>query len=335
MRPHLPATTVWTRSTRSTRSTESIHSNRSGWFAFLARCAVPVACMVACLVACLAGPSGDARHGGPAADGVPVARAVKPGEIVLPFDAYRFGDADRRTIARATTLLLADCMRDHGFAGVVPPVDPAGESWLVAPNSRRYGVVDAGVATRYGYHFPPDPGAARRAAAYRGWEARLTARQRDAFEGRSGNGGCVAAADRKLRARIRPARSDWFTPLDFSSLDRSAADPRVRAATARWRSCMSRRGMRYGSPVEAISDPRWNLDSPAPTAREVDTATADVECKREARLVATWLTAESELQRALISQRAGDFTDLARGDSRYVANAREVLTHKAARTSRR
>lgn len=281
------------------------------------------------LAGCLAGLTGAAARPG----SVPARAAVRapdgpvPPRIVLPFDAYRFTAAQRRTVVRAEDLLVTGCMRAHGIAGFTPATVPASPETPV--NARRYGVVDTDVATRYGYHFP-DPDAARRTAAYRAWDARLTDRERDLLDGTERARGCVAAAELRLRAGVHLAEPGSFTRLDFRSLDASAADPRVRAAVHRWRDCMAGRGLDYASPAEAIADPRWRLNSPAPSEREIATATADVRCKRRAHLVAAWLAAETDVQRALIARHSAAFATLDRGNARYLANARTVLAgHRA------
>ncbi|HEX5493810.1 MAG TPA: hypothetical protein VFX70_04460 [Mycobacteriales bacterium] len=284
------------------------------------------------LLALLPGPAGPVSPVSPVGAGSP-ARPGRTGaagptpatraKVVLPFDAYRFSRSDRRKIDRATDLLIDDCMRSHGFDVTVPTADSGPPA--VRPNSRRYGVIDPDVAALYGYHFPPDPGATRRAASYQAWYGRLPGRERDALDGGTGAGGCTARADRALRAGIVLTDPGWFTPLDFRSLDESVTDPGVRAATVRWRACMATHRMHYANPQAAISDPRWKLNSPTPSGAEIATATADVGCKHRVGLVRTWLAAEAELQRGLITRRASAFAALAAGNARYVANAYAVL----------
>ena len=63
---------------------------------------------------------------------------------------------------------------------------------------------------------------------------------------------------------------------------------------------MAARGYRYGSPMDAIDDPRFGKATAEST--EISTARADVECKKKTGLVRTWFDVESAMQQSEIDK---------------------------------
>lgn len=253
---------------------------------------------------------------GPAA---PITPPVPADQLALPFDRYRLNFAEESEIQRARTVLARACLRDRGVRLEVPD-DVRDPGVLdVTPNLRRYGVIDEPTATRFGYHFPRTAQEVRRQQDRARWSASLTEPQRMALFGEDG---CAERADTELSE----VDDEFFVDADFHSLRTSGADPRVVAATATWRTCMSKQGFDYPDPNAAIAEDRWNLDAAHIPTAEITTAQADVRCKTATGFVETWHDVEVGVQQEEIRRDADRFAGLASARDKRLAAARQVLT---------
>lgn len=123
----------------------------------------------------------------------------------LPIDAYALSDEGIALVARAGAKLTQDCMKGFSLR-YEPPEVPQDAA---ATENRRYGISDASLAARYGYHLAPHPDTA---LAYR-----LTAAQSMVLSGEKENverahtyngkkipeHGCAGQAAYQTRARYR------------------------------------------------------------------------------------------------------------------------------------
>jgi hypothetical protein len=57
------------------------------------------------------------------------------------------------------------------------------------------------------------------------------------------------------------------------------SDPRVTDAYAKWSDCMRGKGYAYKDPIAAISDQAWGQEPNGASAKQIATATADIQCK--------------------------------------------------------
>ncbi|MDT7724956.1 MAG: hypothetical protein QOI21_1532 [Actinomycetota bacterium] len=279
------------------------HSRRS-----LAAVAALLSAVAACGTTAEAGPAG------------PVAA-----ELALPFDAYRLGHAGESEIQQAQSLLVKRCMRGRGLEITLPESVSAPGSLYDSPNMRRYGVLDDATALEHGYHFPKTAEETATSRELQNWSATLTDEQSTALYGEEGKPGCADQADTDIAKAVPEGDDDFLSTHDFDSLDESAKTADVVRVTAAWRDCMAAAGFRYADPNAAISDPRWDLDSPAVPEVEVETARADVRCKDSTRLVSVWHDAEVSLQRQVIDRNAEQFGRLEAGNRTRLANARRIL----------
>jgi hypothetical protein len=263
-------------------------------------------------------PAPAAPSAVPLGPAVPATSPVPAERLALPFDRYRPTFAEESQIRRARTILARACLRERGVRLDVPDDVRTPGVVDVAPNLRRYGVIDETTATRYGYHFPRTAEEKRQQQDRERWSASLAEDQRMAL---FGEGGCTEEAD----AELTTFDDDFFVTASFESLRTSGKDPRVVAATAAWHTCMAEQGFDYPDPNAAIADPRWDLDAATIPKAEIATALADVRCKTSSQLVTTWHDVEVGVQQADLRRDAGRFANLATARDRRLTAARRVL----------
>jgi hypothetical protein len=241
----------------------------------------------------------------------------------VPFDDYTLSTLDMQTIEYAEDLLIRDCMRDLGLAWeMLPP--PAREDPNPL-NRRRYGLIEPELATRYGYHLPPQaPELTARDAVWARRDGLPSAQKRAAY-GADGQGGCTAKARGHLRADIANF-NDQYRLNDFATEDFAASqkDPDVVRGYDSWRTCMAGAGFDYANPFAAFDDPAWG-ESSRPSTREIAVAEADVRCKQETHLVETWAAAEERIQLDTIRAHPQDFASFRHIKDTHLAAARRVI----------
>ena len=257
-----------------------------------------VSALVVTVVGC-AGP-GAAEHpaAGPGTSG-PVPALLRSADLRLPLDGYIPSIADAGRLARASRLLVRQCMAELGFThyAVADPAPAGGpRTW----NERRYGLSDPAQAAR-GY-WPQS----RTPAAAPAQDAITSPAEGSAVTGRVGvvngrrvpSGGCGAEAQRRLRADDPPGTDRYLSQqLSYQSFAASQRDARVRAVFGAWSGCMRAAGFVYGGPLDPPADRRFQGRV---TGLEIATAKADVACKRQTNLVGVWFAVESAQQRSLI-----------------------------------
>ncbi|MEV0386354.1 hypothetical protein [Nonomuraea sp. NPDC050643] len=224
-------------------------------------------------------------------------------ELVLPFDAYKTTPKQRAVLGNAHNHLVERCMRKQGITVKPPAEDPATIAAVDPGNTRRYGVADTEAAKLHGYHLarPPSPDTTG------AWAGKLPKPARHRLYGTAAQRGCLDRATLILDKGARKADWPWLSLQDSLTLEQAAKHPSVTAAIKRWQSCMSQAGHSYPAPEAAIADGRWDLDKPAVTEEEKQTAMADTACKWSSGLVAAWYAADVELQRAVIRDNPDRF----------------------------
>ncbi|GAA2750398.1 hypothetical protein [Kitasatospora cinereorecta] len=289
-----------------------------------ATAAVSLGALAGLLAACTL-HTGAPRPVRPAAAVVGPATGALAAGGTLPVLAYEFTPGQVKRQGIAYTLLLNGCLTRFGFGGLPQPSTDVRDFDVMIG---RYGADADGYAVS-GYHYkryyisgratdaPPSWAAGDRSAAGGApsaeQESVLTGSVRTYGGSVVPEGGCDGEAKRRLTA----GGGYYGTPelpgrIDADSFDRSAADPRVRAAVARWSACMAERGHPYPDPLAAASDRRWN--TAAPSDGELATARADLDCKRRTGLVPLWLGVEQELQNAEIEQHRAELETVRAGE---------------------
>lgn len=220
---------------------------------------------------------------------------------------------------------------------------------------RLWGVMTLKDARRYGYHVPPEFGGRKTPAPERdsgagprtGVGRSMTDMTRRVLYGSVKpkppganprkphrvhgkvvpEGGCFGKARRMLDKQL--AEGEYFDPDKWANIvlytahKRTKKDPAVQAVFADWSECMKRKGYNYTTPLEAVGDPRWgDLLDDTSSPKEINTAIADMKCKKQTNLIETTFRVESSYQRNLIQKYQ---TQLTRSRKRW-----EAIVHSAA-----
>ncbi|MER6091172.1 hypothetical protein [Streptomyces bluensis] len=270
--------------------------------------------MAVAVVSTASGPQRSAK----AAD-VPPGREAR--ELILPFDAYGLSTFQIHTVEYAQDLLIRDCMRAQGLGW--DPLPPPAEAAAEPPNRRRYGVLEAEVAARYGYHLPPPTQAMNRREAV--WKERrdLPSHVRRAAYGEEGGSGCWKKAQESL---LQGAEFDTsqYNAYVSEAFDEALDDPEVTAAIRKWSACMRARGFEQADPLSVTGDPSWRKSS-RPSPQEIATARADVRCKESTGLISVWRQVDTRIQRKIIRSHEKDFRAFAESKTRWLETARQAV----------
>ncbi|WP_405760966.1 hypothetical protein OG234_21480 [Streptomyces sp. NBC_01420] len=249
----------------------------------------------------------------------------------LPLARYAVTVEEKAVLNKAESKVRNSCLQDFGEPPMPSPdVPPPGDG--DTGDNRRYGLLNAESAQKYGYQLPPEPTAGpagfpqpspRQAALLSGVAA--DGKQLTAYRGRPvPPGGCSADARRRIYAEHNAnAGREAAQSIDMESYKSSLKDPGVVASFAAWSRCMHSRGFTYTSPLTVTDDPRF-ADTEA-DAKERAVATADVECKQRVGLAETWLAAESTVQRKMIESKKTELASLLASRKKMLADAAAVL----------
>ncbi|MFI1866128.1 hypothetical protein [Streptomyces jumonjinensis] len=263
-------------------------------------------------------PSCTVRHPPEHTSSRPPSAWTSSFRLPLPFDAYKWNPRETWLRERARRLLAEHCLQARGIDLNLPGATP--EPPDSYDNSRRYGVGDIRAASRFGYH-PPEMWSGGQPQ----WAERLSAEEEAALYGAESDPGCYHQADSALSRGTPAADTSWLATQSSRTLLRSSATAEVNQARSSWSTCMKQAGYAYTHPDKAIGDPQWDLDSRTVTARETETARADVRCKRSSGLLRLWHTTESAAQRRVIARHRAVFESLTANKQAQLKNAARAL----------
>ncbi|MFJ9663943.1 hypothetical protein ACIRPP_04865 [Streptomyces sp. NPDC101219] len=103
-------------------------------------------------------------------------------------------------------------------------------------------------------------------------------------------------------------------------------DSRVKDVVSKWSACMKSSGYSYKTPSQAVNDERWQGDESDQVARvEIQTATADMACKRRVRYVTTVAAVESAYETRYIKQNPGRMAEFRSLREAWDHNAEQML----------
>ncbi|GAA1990996.1 hypothetical protein [Kitasatospora viridis] len=257
----------------------------------------------------------------------------------LPIEAYLLNGQQTAVIDNAVGILETSCMARFGFDYHPKPVDPNSP---VTQLARRYGSTDASVVASLGYHSPQTFNVTKSAGPT------LTDQERHVLLGapptpgpgpsaapapapaQSVNGqpvpqgGCNGEATAKVNPAPDRAAAELADQINLGDFQRSLTDPQVTAVFAAWSACMKSKGYTYATPVNAINDPAWATD--APTKTEIDTATADLDCKTRNNVVGVWYAVESAMENHDIAAKTGTLQKLKDGYQAALKRAAQIST---------
>ncbi len=260
---------------------------------------------------------------------VPVVRdADDLAALDLPLDPYHVDTEpllDRMN--RAWDVLAQRCIRRYGLRWPTSPehVPPEGPEHM-----ERYGIIDADVVAKYGYHQPPQPGV-KDGGGGQSWsedaDAVMTGRV-ESYEGQPvPEGGCNGEVMRALGAELPengPPKAPLSRRLAGRAYEQALADPRLDPAIAEWRTCMTAAGYDYDSPLDAGRDRAWYV-KPGTSKREIATAQADLDCLVRSNFVGMFYALDAAYQRDAVATHRTELREL-RDDADVIdRNARRVL----------
>ncbi|MEV6823712.1 hypothetical protein [Amycolatopsis sp. NPDC051102] len=284
--------------------------------------AVTMAALAGCSTAPVVPSGSDTADLDAALGKVPADPSAVQG-LDLPLDRSLLTPIEELEVVKARNTLIEHCLADHGLAFTFPAVDPVRD----AAKPRRYGLVDAGEASAYGYRDP---------AVFAAHGAGTPADQpppdvvsviTGVHAGKAGGhdvptGGCAGEADRTLATDAKPGQEPVSFALSGRSHEITRTAPPVTAAGEAWSRCMTAAGFHYAGPDAAINDPAFAAGRPSP--HEITVATQDVRCKEKVDWVKTCVGVERAVQDVLVRQHTTDLRHEQEHKQHQLAVAGEV-----------
>ncbi|MET7766373.1 hypothetical protein ABZS71_31950 [Streptomyces sp. NPDC005393] len=272
-------------------------------------------------------PMAGCGDGSGATDGAPSKDAPR-----LPMARYQPGDDGYKRYNEAQDRLAQRCMVGLGFDDfpLHPKMPGSGVTLVAVAMSTPYGQLDLDHARRWGYGWDPkkrDKGEPDGRATTSEEFAVLYGRQ----SRKAPKSGCSGQADRRLLKGVKDPARMWTYPSGRERRLEKAAkkDPRVRRALESWAQCVVNKGFkRYKSPEDAFRDKAWGRGqngNTTRTKREMGTAVADIECKREHDTVGVWSAVLAKRQRAEIMAHKADYEAVRRDLDTLKSNVRSAL----------
>lgn len=252
-------------------------------------------------------------------------------QFALPMDRYTlfFFSFFSDVVDVALDQLAEECMAGRGFDFKFPE-RPVRE--MESQHLRRYGPIDSSTIASYGY--APVPLSAEQLALIAAATQKLDPTVDQALRGGVGevldptgpNAPCMFVAGSALTGGDSEVGSEFSRVQDAANQSQSLALslPEVEAALAHWRECLAAKGISAeGTPLDLAASFKRDPSEP-PSKTEVETALADLECKRETRLVEEWALAEGNLQLRAYQDDPELFEQSRRGQLSVIGNAVKV-----------
>ncbi|MFD5413521.1 hypothetical protein [Streptomyces nojiriensis] len=225
--------------------------------------------------------------------------------MTLPLDGYSSTSSEYYAWQVATQDQWRSCMAQYGFKKFGPP-EPSLQVASGAADSdmgRRYGIADLEAAKTRGYHLPEMPEPSRWEPAKGAEEAVFTGTGTEVAGGtykgqKIPDGGCRGETKRMFPMPQTPAAANAESRAFLAAKD----DKNVKEAIAQWSACMKNRGLDIKSPIDDVKSLGVDVSSPTPSAREIEVAIADVECKGQTKLVELWHKNEESKQQQEIAK---------------------------------
>ncbi|MFF7289718.1 hypothetical protein [Streptomyces griseorubiginosus] len=272
----------------------------------------------------------------PVAD-VPVRLDV--GSLVLPIEPYLFTDRQVARLFRARAVLTASCMERFGLHWPAP-TEPAADTGTLNPanTAHRYGITDARLAARHGYHAAPGTVPSRTEGKSKGPNPGpeemlvLTGQHEDgtrASKDERGRpvpvDGCQGEATKALSGDPRKiGNRELVGAINIGSYRDSQQDPRVIRVFRAWSQCMRQYGYTYADPTRAPGKAA-EFTGPKATEAEIAVARRDVECKRRTNVVGVWSSVDAAYQRRAMEEKVRELAAVRRDIRTQVTNADRVL----------
>jgi hypothetical protein len=242
----------------------------------------------------------------------------------LPIQDYMLSNADIAQVEDARSAVESACMQRQGFTFNPPSAgDTVPTGYDEANMERRYGLTDATAARTRGYQLP---GVADPSQEQAESDAEEKAEGRTDAWDKTLDEVCIPEANQKIGI-INP--TDPAGELSAQSLEATKTQAPVAKALTAWSSCMNRAGHKLRSPLDAPAAfppvAAAGRTVSKPSQAEMQTATADVTCKKNGRLVTVWYKAEVAYQKKQITAHKKQLQAQKARNAKLVGNARAVL----------
>lgn len=243
--------------------------------------------------------------------------------VDLPLDRYMFNEFEIHNLSNLLRTLALACMKENGFTNTYLPKPP--DPGVSKHNERRYGITDGRLAIRLGYRAPQSGTTSSKAEETLSTDEEFTLTGGSSKPGETGKGGrnkagrkvppggCRGEALKALgyAPTATPGNPPAVQALDQQSFEASLRTGNVKQALQDWSTCMRDHGYTYtAEPFSASNDRRFATRTV--TAAEKDVATTDVRCKKSSRLVDTWKTEETRIQRSLMTKHQQELQKIAK-----------------------
>ncbi len=284
-----------------------------------------VAAAAVCTVAVISvmPDDGSPNHESEATDGqaaaAPPARSTvenpnDPATWRLPIEAYMPTQSTVLTVTNVRGGLMDECMSAAGFDDWAPAPDLPnidGRSFT----DGRYGISDAELVAKWGYHRDPALMKAYNDAMLEGAVDESGAPDEQVRQ-------CAEQADTSVTAA---QTSPLVEQIDIEGYKASLDEPTVKAVFAKWSACMKAEGYTYATPPDAQEDPKFT-DPEEITAEEITIAKADLACRDRYAVAKTWFDAEVKLQRKAIAENQDALNDIRTANKVQAAKATKLAS---------
>jgi hypothetical protein len=254
---------------------------------------------------------------------IPSAQSSLP--VAMPLEAYQaISTQQQETLADASNLLIQHCMAARGFEDTSSASAPLSSvATLGQVEAAGAGLTSLTQARTFGFAHPKGAGSAPSGPQIIGFvnasgfgqslkAGRAYAEALYGFgpgfgAGPGGHVSCLQQASKAVYgAQVGEPVPDPVPQIAEQAASFTQTDPRIRAVTRAWSTCMARHYYHYGSPSQ-VEGHHWRTP---PNRAEIATAVADVTCKTQVNLLNTWLAVEAAYQQALIGQNLATLSQL-------------------------
>ncbi|GGN74640.1 hypothetical protein GCM10010112_44990 [Actinoplanes lobatus] len=250
-------------------------------------------------------------------------------DVKLPLDRYTTTIDQLIDLDYASKAVAADCMKRFGITW---RFGERAELNALRDRTNRLGLIDEAVAKRAGYHADPE-----HADDYTQTDRDRTTLTDDqalvllgTTPGRKApdgvpEGGCLGEGHRRIAWNLD--EDAWLEDLTNEAAGRTFADDRALRIAADWSACMKASGYRYAKPDDANNDARWWKNEKAAASKiEINTAVADVRCKRKVGYLDQMTSILSAYQQQIVEVNAERLETAHQHTQDALKNAATVLS---------
>ncbi|MFT3888694.1 MAG: hypothetical protein QM713_11110 [Arachnia sp.] len=268
-------------------------------------------------------------------DTIPLSREISR-VAVTPSELLNMRTPEEQLVLdTARHLVIKKCMADQGFDYLWPDLKALSKQPHAAVYDFTIGIVNPEYSWRYGYQM----NSAELSYQVEKPRESPSSEYEHAMMVGSDGWGCWGEGERALDRDLPPGEipggerqeKAWkiLRTIEQDAEAAALADDRYKAALADWASCIRAAGYTYTSPAEAAEafDAFTTAEEtpPSPPEDELNTARADLECKRSSRLAAVYQQLLWDNQTAMMEKNQPAFTIIDELDDRVLRTAQEII----------